>query len=132
MHTGCFGKISYLALRKLYKRVFHTHTKSGTLFCKVVCHTNMCICPQYGQIIINYYTYMDMTLVIWIENHEYLFMIAHCGNTFFLKFSYFKIYIFLATSTYKSTPCGRTIIFSMPHQHECAVHQSETWLPLIK
>jgi hypothetical protein len=57
-------------------------TKLETLFGNIVWHDNKHIYTHHGNIIMNYATDMTITLVIWLETPESLYVIAHVVNSF--------------------------------------------------
>jgi hypothetical protein len=57
-------------------------TKLETLIGNIVWHDNKHIYTHHGNIIMNYATDIAITLVIWLETPESLYVIAHVVNSF--------------------------------------------------
>ena len=62
---------------------FFRPTKMKTSLGNIVCHSNMHPCAQYEIIWTNYAMNVAIRLIIWLESHESLEMIAHFWEHFF-------------------------------------------------
>ena len=68
--------------------------KLKTSLSNIVRHAKTTIFAQYGPIQKNYSMYVAITLVIWLESHETLYVIAPFENTFYKYLQYCKFVIF--------------------------------------
>ena len=63
------------------------YKKLKTLFGNIVCIANMHLYIQVHHIIINYAMNIVLTLIIWLETHEFPYFLAHFVKDFFSKLS---------------------------------------------